>query len=127
MRFYKLALASVCALGLIGAATVSQAEPVKIRMSWVAPVANWASILLYKKDLMKHLGKSYTLEAIHFRGTPQMVTAIANNELEISNLAYSTLAIAIANAGIGRYPRDRRRIPGRRARLFQRAVLCAQG
>ncbi len=69
-------------------------------MSWVAPVANWASILLYKKDLMTHLGKSYTLETIHFRGTPPMITALANNELEISNLAYSTLAIAIANAGM---------------------------
>ena len=31
-------------------------------MSWVAPVSNWASIVLEKKDLAKHLGKSYTLE-----------------------------------------------------------------
>ena len=29
-----------------------------------------------------------------------MITAIANNELEISNLAYSSLAIAIENAGL---------------------------
>jgi NitT/TauT family transport system substrate-binding protein len=29
-----------------------------------------------------------------------MVTAIANNELEVANLAYSTLAIAIQNAGL---------------------------
>jgi len=94
----KLALAGVCALGLTAAA--ARAEPVKIRMSWVAPVANWASILLEKKDLMQHLGKSYTLETIRFRGTPPMITAIANNELEISNLAYSTLAIAIDNAGL---------------------------
>ena len=98
MRFLKLALAGLCALGLTAGA--AKAEPVKIRMSWVAPVANWASILLYKKDLMTHLGKSYTLETIHFRGTPPMITALANNELEISNLAYSTLAIAIANAGM---------------------------
>ena len=98
MRFLKLALAGLCALGLTAGA--AKAEPVKIRMSWVAPVANWASILLYKKDLMKHLGKSYTLETIHFRGTPPMITALANNEIEISNLAYSTLAIAIANAGM---------------------------
>jgi sulfonate transport system substrate-binding protein len=97
MRLLKLALAGVCALGLTAAA---KAEPVKIRMSWVAPVANWASILLEKKDLMQHLGKSYTLETIRFRGTPPMITAIANNELEISNLAYSTLAIAIDNAGL---------------------------
>jgi ABC-type nitrate/sulfonate/bicarbonate transport system substrate-binding protein len=100
MRLTKLALAGVCALGLFGAGTANSAEPVKIRMSWVAPVANWASIVLEKKDLAKHMGKSYTLETIHFRGTPPMITAIANNELEVSNLAYSSLAIAIENAGL---------------------------
>ncbi len=67
-------------------------------MSWVAPVSNWASIVLEKKDLAKHMGKSYTLETVRYAGTPPMITAIANNELEVSNLAYSTLAIAIENA-----------------------------
>ena len=62
MRFVKFALAGVCALGLIGLSAANSAEPVKIRMSWVAPVANWASIILEKKDLAVHLGKSYTLE-----------------------------------------------------------------
>lgn len=100
MRLTKLALAGVCALGLFAAGTVANAAPVKIRMSWVAPLANWASIVLYKKDLMTHLGKSYTLETVHFKGTPPMVTAIANNELEVASLAYSSLAIAIANAGL---------------------------
>ena len=96
----KLALAGVCALGLFGAGAANSAEPVKIRMSWVAPVANWASIILEKKDLAKHMGKSYTLESARYQGTPQMITAIANNELEVSNLAYSSLAIAIENAGL---------------------------
>ena len=108
MRILKLAkfgakfgiLAGVCALGLLGAGAANSAEPVKIRMSWVAPVANWASIILEKKDLAKHLGKSYTLESSRYQGTPQMITAIANNELEVSNLAYSSLAIAIENAGL---------------------------
>ncbi len=100
MRLSKLALAGVCALGLFGIGTANSAEPVKIRMGWVAPVANWGSIVLEKKDLALHMGKSYTLEAIRFQGTPQMITAIANNELEISNLAYSSLAIAIENAGL---------------------------
>jgi NitT/TauT family transport system substrate-binding protein len=100
MRFTKLALAGVCALGLFAAGTVANAAPLKIRMSWVAPLANWASIILYQKDLMTHLGKSYTLETVHFKGTPPMVTAIANNELEVASLAYSSLAIAIANAGL---------------------------
>jgi ABC-type nitrate/sulfonate/bicarbonate transport system substrate-binding protein len=100
MRILKFALAGLCALGVLGATAARSAEPVKIRMSWVAPVANWASIILEKKDLLKHLGKSYTLESVRYQGTPQMITAIANNELEVSNLAYSSLAVAIENAGL---------------------------
>ena len=100
MRFLKFALAGACALNLLGLSAANCAEPVKIRMSWVAPVANWASIILEKKDLAVHMGKSYTLESVRYQGTPQMITAIANNELEVSNLAYSSLAIAIENAGL---------------------------
>jgi sulfonate transport system substrate-binding protein len=37
---------------------------------------------------------------VRFAGTPPMVTALANGELEVANLAYSTLAIAIQNAGM---------------------------
>jgi NitT/TauT family transport system substrate-binding protein len=100
MRYLTLALAGACALGVSVISSAKAAEPVKIRMSWVAPVANWASIVLEKKDLAKHMGKSYTVEAVRYAGTPQMITAIANNELEVSNLAYSSLAIAIENAGL---------------------------
>ena len=98
MRFLKLALAGVWALGL--AAGAAKAEPVKIRMSWVVPVANWGSVILEKKDLLTHLGKSYTLEVTRYPGTPQTITAIANNELEVASLAYSSFAIAIDNAGL---------------------------
>ena len=98
MRFMKFALAGLCALGLVAGA--AKAEPVKIRMSWVAPIANWGSLILVKKDLLPHLGKSYTLESTRFRGTPQMITAIANNELEVASLAYSSFAIAVENAGL---------------------------
>ncbi|MGH6683282.1 MAG: ABC transporter substrate-binding protein [Pseudolabrys sp.] len=99
MRLLKLALAGACALGMLGG-TAHSAEPVKIRMSWVAPLANWGSIILEKKDLLTHMGKSYTLETARYQGTPQMIAAIANNELEIASLAYSSLAIAIENAGL---------------------------
>ena len=100
MRFMKFVLAGACALGLIAGGTAANAEPVKIRMAWVVPIANWASILLEKKDLMTHLGKSYTLETVHFRGTPPMITALANNEVEVASLAYSSFAVAVANAGL---------------------------
>lgn len=98
MRLHKFALAGICALMLSAAAQA--AEPVKIRMSWIAPLANWGSIVMEKKDLATHLGKSYTLETVHYQGTPQSITAIANNELEVASLAYSSLAIGIENAGL---------------------------
>lgn len=99
MRSLKFMLAALAASVAFGAGT-AQSEPVRIRTAWVAPVSNWASIVLEKKDLAKHLGKSYTLEPIRFRGTPPMITAIANGELEIANLAYSTFPLAVQNANI---------------------------
>ena len=96
MRLLKFLLPAVAAAAVSTAA--HGAEPVKIRASWVAPVSNWASILLEKKDLARHLGKSYVLEPVRYQGTPPMITAMANGELEIANLAYSTLGIAIQNA-----------------------------
>src|SRR5262249_36100649 len=39
-------------------------------------------------------------EPVRYPGTPQQITALANNELEIANLAFSTLPIAIQNAGL---------------------------
>jgi sulfonate transport system substrate-binding protein len=79
---------------------VAHADPVQIRVAWVAPIANWITLWLDKKDLAKHFGQSYVFEPVHYAGTPPMVTAMANNEVEIGNLAYSTLPIAIKNAGM---------------------------
>jgi NitT/TauT family transport system substrate-binding protein len=93
----KLTLATLAATATFATAG---AEPVKIRASWVAPVSNWASIVLEKKDLAKHMGKSYTLESVRYAGTPPMITALANGELEIANLAYSTLPLAVQNANL---------------------------
>jgi sulfonate transport system substrate-binding protein len=97
MRAIRFAWAGLFALGLAGTA---HADPLKIRGAWVAPVANWASIWLEKKDLAKHFGQSYVFESVRYQGTPPMITATANNELEIGDLAYSTLPIAIENAGM---------------------------
>jgi sulfonate transport system substrate-binding protein len=57
-------------------------------------------MLVEKKDLATHLGKSYQLEIIRFAGTPPLITALAAGELEIANLTYPTLPIAIQNAGM---------------------------
>jgi sulfonate transport system substrate-binding protein len=83
-----------------GAASVANGEPVKIRTAYVVPVANWASLFLAKKELAKHLGGSYVFEDVRFNGTPPMITALAAGELEIGDLAYSSLALAVENAGM---------------------------
>jgi len=80
MRATTFVCAGICALAI---AYPAHADPLKIRGSWVAPVSNWASIWLEKKDLAVHYGKSYVYESARYAGTPPMITAMANNELEI--------------------------------------------
>ncbi len=75
-------MAGLC-VAAAGAAS-AQAEPLKIRLSYIAPVSNWATMLFQKPELAPHLGKSYTFEAIHFQGTPQLITALNVGELEIA-------------------------------------------
>ena len=98
MRCSKTLLALlVVAVAMTGAA---RAQPLLIRNSYVVPVADWEPLMVEKKELARHWGKSYVMEAVRYQGTPPMITALANGELEIANLAYSTLGIAIQNAGI---------------------------
>lgn len=99
MRALSFALCLFGSLSLL-ATTSAHSEPVKIRNAFAVPVANWAPMLEAKKDLAKHWGQSYVMEAVRYQGTPPMITALANNELEIANLAYSTLGLAIQNAGL---------------------------
>jgi NitT/TauT family transport system substrate-binding protein len=99
MRMTRFAALGALAIALAGA-SAAQADPIKIRGAYVVPVANWASLLAEKKDLAKHWGTSYDFEAVRYQGTPPMITALATGELEIADLAYSTLGLAIQNAGI---------------------------
>src|ERR1700686_4952835 len=85
MQIRKLGCAAFCLLAL-GAVSTAQAEPLKIPGSWVGPVANWASIWLEKKNLAVHFGQSYVFESSRYAGTPPMITAMANNELEMGDL-----------------------------------------
>jgi sulfonate transport system substrate-binding protein len=98
MRSLKLAVTVAAFLAL--AAHAAAAEPVKIRLAWVVPVSNWATMLVEKLDLARHHGKTYVLEPTRFQGTPPMITAMGAGELEIALLAYPTLGIAIENAGM---------------------------
>lgn len=85
---------------MLAAGPAQAADPVKIRGSWIVAPSDLSPMLLGKPDLMKSNGKSYVFEPMRFQGTPAVITAMANNELELGNLAYSSLALAIQNAGL---------------------------
>jgi NitT/TauT family transport system substrate-binding protein len=102
MRLAKLAVTTALA-ALAGAATLGAAraaDTVTIRLSYVVPISDLPSLLLEKKDLAQHLDKSYRLEVTRFAGTPAMVNALASGSVDVADLAYTTLPIAIQNAGL---------------------------
>src|SRR5207253_1249767 len=80
MRPTRSLLTSLAVAMSLTAGAAWGAEPVKIRVSWIAPITNWGSLLLEKKELARHLGKSYLLEPVRYVGTPPMITALANGE-----------------------------------------------
>ena len=93
LQKYAAALAALVAL-----AGVAQAEPLKIRISWVAVPNNLPPLLMEKPDLMTRSGQSYIVDAVRFPGTPQSVAALASGDLDIALLTYSSFPLAIQNA-----------------------------
>jgi sulfonate transport system substrate-binding protein len=68
MHTSKLPLIALGMSILLHAGEARGAEAVTIRASWIAPVTNWASLLLEKKELAQHLGRSYLFEPVRFVG-----------------------------------------------------------
>jgi len=99
MRVSKLAIAACLAgamLGLSGAAR--SAEPMKLRVGFVVPGADAPLLMFGQPGIATHEGKAYALDAIHFEGTPPMITALAAGEIDLAPLAYSSFALAVENA-----------------------------
>jgi sulfonate transport system substrate-binding protein len=94
-----VALLLAALLALLSTAAPA-ADPVTIRVSWVAIVSNLPSILFLKDGIARHNGQSYIFEPLHFASTPLMIPALATSELEIATLAYPSLGAAIAKAGL---------------------------
>src|SRR5579864_8383789 len=96
-----LRLAAFCGLTLAAAAAGAQAqEPLRLRIGWAVTPAQLTPLLFEKKEVLRHYGQSYTVELMHFAGSPPQMTAFAANELEIANLAFSSVGLAIQNAHI---------------------------
>ena len=99
-RLPSLAAALLCLPIALAGRAAPGAEPVKIRTAWIVPVSNIASILFAKKGIAVHEGKSYVMEAVHFQGTPPMITAMATGDLEIGLLGFSSLPLGVQNASM---------------------------
>ena len=100
MRLNRLLTTAAAAVAMLATSFAAHADPLKIRLAWIVPVANIAPILFAKEGIAKNLGKTYTIEPVRFQGTPPMITALAVNEIEVGLLGYSTMGLAIQNAGM---------------------------
>lgn len=74
------------------------AEPLTLRVGWAVVPGQLTSIIFAKKDILKHYGKSYTVELTHFRGSTPQITGLAAGELDIAAFAFSSFGLAIQNA-----------------------------
>jgi len=92
------AIALLGAIALVIAARMAAAEPVTIRTGFTVITSGFSPMLLEKKELMPHLGRSYVWEPRHFRSTSLELTALASGEADIVTIGYSTLALAVLNA-----------------------------
>jgi sulfonate transport system substrate-binding protein len=88
----------VATAALVFVAASASADPVKLRIGWSDVPSSITPILDKTPDLATHLGKSYTLDPIHFAGTAPMITALATGDLDIAEMAFGSFGLAIQNA-----------------------------
>ena len=123
MRILKLMFASVAAATLLSVSAAQSAEPVKIRV-----VLGGAGLQLGLDPAGEEGPRAASRQILHagagaLRRTPPMITALANGELEIANLASSTLAHRHPKCRHGRSAHHRRRIPRRRAGYYSQEYI----
>jgi sulfonate transport system substrate-binding protein len=95
LRAISILLAAVL---IIAASHARAADPVPIRIGWVVTPPELQPVLFAHPEVTRHLGKSYAMEAIHFKSTPVMITALAAGEIDIAALTFASFGTAIVNA-----------------------------
>jgi len=86
------------ALALATLAPARADEPLKLRISWAVVPGQLTSVLFTNTAILKHYGKSYTVELVHFRGSTPQINGLASGDLEFASLAFSSFGLAIQNA-----------------------------
>lgn len=96
----KLKVLAFASMAAAVVAIPAQAKPLNIRIGWSQTPGHVAPLLFIKKSLLKHYGKSYTVDAIRFRGSTNQLTALASGRLDIAALSATALDLAVNNAHI---------------------------
>jgi NitT/TauT family transport system substrate-binding protein len=93
----SLAAALLLAL-LLGPHTRARAEPMTIHAGWLVVPNMIFPMMPMKPDVLRHYGKSYVLDLIHFTGTPPQITALSAGQIDLSPISFSAFALAVTNA-----------------------------
>jgi NitT/TauT family transport system substrate-binding protein len=90
----------VAAAWLALCAAPSRADPPKIRVGWIVTPAQITPYMFMKEGIARHNGTSYTLEPVHFQGSPLEITAAQSGDLDVVAFGSTSFAIAVENAGL---------------------------
>ncbi len=71
---------------------------IKLRSGYVVVPVAFAPLIDKLDGVVRHQGKSYVPDHIHFRGSAPQLIALAAGEIEIAQLAFSTFAGGVVNA-----------------------------
>ncbi|MEP9377346.1 ABC transporter substrate-binding protein [Aquabacter sp. CN5-332] len=96
----RMARFGVIAAGVVAATSAFAADPVKIRIGWSTMPGHMIPVLYANPSILKHYGKSYTVEPILFRGSTPQITAMAAGEIDMAAFSATALALAVTNAGL---------------------------
>jgi NitT/TauT family transport system substrate-binding protein len=95
----RIGMPLIAALALAFGSTAA-AEPLKIRIGWANTPATISPLLFQKTELMRHYGKSYTVEAVRFAGTTPALAALKSGQLEIGSVSFSNVGAGILQQGM---------------------------
>lgn len=97
----SLVAAALCLMLFAWLGNARAAEPLVIHEGWLGLPNLPEQVVFRKPDILRHYGKAYKVDFVHFTGTSAELTALATGDVNICTLAYSSLASAIINAHLG--------------------------
>lgn len=93
-----LSAALIAAGVVLGVQNTARAEPLKLRIAWVATPGTLVPLMDKVPGLMKNNGVTYSFEPVYYTSSPTQITAVASGELEIGALGFTSFPFAVQNA-----------------------------